>query len=136
MLPPNPNTKTARQLLVELKPGKDIVMYDPKSPKRVISQCVRVSEHVYYLTGPQFNDFTAQLRHPILPVGDDWLLPDLFSVAKEDSTTEAEMVDVMNFFLRDHGAGPEELVLTCSTAQDAIATLAGLFAAHGKRPKP
>lgn len=129
------NKKTLRELITALQPGEPVVAYDPKRPDKIITQCVRVSEHVYYLTGPGFNDFTPLLEFAgIGPVG-SWELDKLFEAGRDENTTEAEMVDLINLFLSDHGAHREELVFTCATVPDVLDTLAGLFAAYSTPSK-
>jgi hypothetical protein len=106
------------------------VAYDPKRPDKIITQCFRVSEHVYYLTGPGFNDFTPLLVFPgIGPLG-TWELEKLFEAGRDENTTEAEMVDLINLFIKDHGAHRDDMVFTCRTVPDVLETLAGLFAAY------
>ncbi|MGI4870651.1 MAG: hypothetical protein ACRYFX_05665 [Janthinobacterium lividum] len=135
MLPPNPNSQTARQLLTDLLPGKHVVMFDPKRPSKIITQCVRVSEHVYYLSGPQFNDFTAPLLDEALGEVGSWELPGLFEAGRADKTSEAELVQLINDFLRAHGARREDGIFTCTSLADVLATLQGLFAAY-RSPTP
>jgi hypothetical protein len=126
---PNPNTKSARQLLTELQPGKDIVMYDPKDPNFIMTQCARVGA-IYYLAGPQFSIFTSS-RLPLpteLRTKGAWELKPLFEAARSEGDTEEEIVNLTNEFLTAHGARPEDLLFTCQSIEDTITTLAGLYA--------
>jgi|GEM_PF-2320574 len=128
MLPPNPNTKTARQLLTELQPGKYVTMYDPKNPSFMMTQCARVG-NTYYLAGPQFTVFTNQLPMPAeMRPKDGWELQGLFDAARSEGDSEAEIVQLTNLFCRAHGAQPQALIFTCLSLDDTLATLRGLYA--------
>ena len=130
MLPPNPNTKSARQLLTELLPGKHVTMYDPKDASFIMTQCARIGD-IYYLAGPQFSLFTAHCL--ALPAGlgtkGTWELKPLFEAARLEGDTEVEIVQLTNDFLTAHGARPDDLLFTCRSLADTMATLAGLYSA-------
>jgi hypothetical protein len=125
----NPNTKTARQLLTELQPGKYLTMYDPKNTSFIMTQCARIGS-TYYLAGPQFSVFTAH-RLPLpacLRTEGVWELESLFEAARAEGDTEAALVKLANDFLAAHGARPDDLLFTCVSLDDTINTLAGLYA--------
>jgi hypothetical protein len=106
-----------RQLLTALESGKTNVMLDPKQPKKVICQVSRVGD-MYYLAGPLFSDYTSIELEP------------LFAVARQYKDDEAATVAMLNKYLGDHGMPADAQVYTCTGLQDAIDTLAGLFAAY------